>query len=119
VTEFDIAIDTGNSDPEFFVVGVDFGALTTGDFDGRIASFILDAAGNLVDVWVPDAPMNGSTSSADARERLGLRLARRSSTTNWRRSRSSRKTLPATSLRRQVQTFEPPVRRATPDPESW
>ena len=62
VTEFDIAIDTkGNSDPEFFVVGVDFGALTTGDFDGRIASFILDAAGNLVDVWVPDAPMNGST----------------------------------------------------------
>jgi hypothetical protein len=62
VTEFDIAIDTkGNSDPEFFVVGVDFGALTTGDFDGRIASFILDAAGNVVDVWVPDAPMNGST----------------------------------------------------------
>jgi minor extracellular serine protease Vpr len=62
VTEFDIAIDTtGNSDPEFFVVGVDFGALTTGDFDGRIASFILDAAGNLIDVWVPDAPMNGST----------------------------------------------------------
>lgn len=62
VTEFDIAIDTkGNSDPEFFVVGVDFGALTTGDFDGRIASFIIDADGNLVDVWVPDAPMNGST----------------------------------------------------------
>jgi minor extracellular serine protease Vpr len=62
VTEFDIAIDTkGSSDPEFFVVGVDFGALTTGDFDGRIASFILDADGNLIDVWVPDAPMNGST----------------------------------------------------------
>jgi minor extracellular serine protease Vpr len=62
VTEFDIAVDTkGNSSPEFFVVGVDFGALTTGTFDGRIASFIIDAAGNLVDVWVPDAPMNGST----------------------------------------------------------
>jgi minor extracellular serine protease Vpr len=62
VTEFDIAVDTkGNNAPEFFVVGVDFGALTTGTFDGRIASFILDAAGNLVDVWVPDAPMNGST----------------------------------------------------------
>jgi subtilisin family serine protease len=62
VTEFDIAVDTkGNSNPEFFVVGVDFGALTTGTFDGRIASFILDAAGNLVDVFVPDAPMNGST----------------------------------------------------------
>jgi subtilisin family serine protease len=62
VTEFDIAVDTqGNSAPEFFVVGVDFGALTTGTFDGRIASFILDAAGNLVDVWVAEAPMNGST----------------------------------------------------------
>jgi minor extracellular serine protease Vpr len=62
VTEFDIAIDTkGNSNPEFFVVGIDFGAFTTGTFDGRIASFILDAAGNLIDVWVPEAPMNGST----------------------------------------------------------
>lgn len=62
VTEFDIAVDTkGNSDPEFFVVGVDFGAVTTGSFDGRLASFIIDAAGNIVDVWVPDAPMNGST----------------------------------------------------------
>jgi minor extracellular serine protease Vpr len=62
VTEFDIAVDTkGNSNPEFFVVGVDFGAVTTGDFDGRLASFIIDAAGNIVDIWVPDAPMNGST----------------------------------------------------------
>jgi minor extracellular serine protease Vpr len=62
VTEFDIAVDTkGNSDPEFFVVGVDFGAVTTGSFDGRIASFIIDTAGNIVDIWVPDAPMNGST----------------------------------------------------------
>lgn len=62
VTEFDIAVDTkGNSDPEFFVVGADFGAVTTGSFDGRIASFIIDAAGNIVDIWVPDAPMNGST----------------------------------------------------------
>ena len=62
VTEFDIAVDTkGNSAPEFFVVGVDFGAVTTGTFDGRVASFILDAAGNLVDVWVADTPMNGST----------------------------------------------------------
>jgi subtilisin family serine protease len=61
-TEFDIAVDTkGNSAPEFFVVGVDFGFVTTGTFDGRIASFIIDPAGNLVDVWVPDAPMNGST----------------------------------------------------------
>jgi minor extracellular serine protease Vpr len=62
VTEFDIAVDTkGNNAPEFFVVGVDFGAVTTGDFDGRIASFIFDAAGNIVDIWVPEGPMNGST----------------------------------------------------------
>jgi minor extracellular serine protease Vpr len=74
VTEFDIAVDTkGNSAPEFFVVGVDFGALTTGSFDGRIASFIIDAAGNLVDVWVPDAPMNGSTIELPAlASQLGL-----------------------------------------------
>jgi minor extracellular serine protease Vpr len=74
VTEFDIAVDTkGNNAPEFFVVGVDFGALTTGTFDGRIASFIIDAAGNLVDVWVPDAPMNGSTIELPAlASQLGL-----------------------------------------------
>jgi minor extracellular serine protease Vpr len=74
VTEFDIAVDTkGNNAPEFFVVGVDFGAVTTGDFDGRIASFIIDAAGNLVDVWVPDAPMNGSTIELPAlASQLGL-----------------------------------------------
>src|SRR6266545_3873121 len=74
VTEFDIAVDTkGNNAPEFFVVGVDFGALTTGSFDGRIASFIIDAAGNLVDVWVPDAPMNGSTIELPAlASQLGL-----------------------------------------------
>jgi minor extracellular serine protease Vpr len=62
VTEFDIAIDTtGDGNPDFFIIGADFGAVTTGQFDGRIASFIVDAAGNLIDVWVPDAPMNGST----------------------------------------------------------
>jgi minor extracellular serine protease Vpr len=62
VNEFDIAINSkGNSNPEFFVVGVDFGAVTTGTFDGRFASFTFDAAGNLIDAWVATAPMNGST----------------------------------------------------------
>jgi minor extracellular serine protease Vpr len=62
VNEFDIAIDSkGNSNPEFFVVGVDVGAVTTGSFDGRFASFIFDAAGNIIDAWVATAPMNGST----------------------------------------------------------
>ena len=62
ISEFDIGVSTqGNSAPEYFVVGVDFGLVTTGDFDGRFASFIFDAAGNLIDVWVATAPMNGST----------------------------------------------------------
>jgi minor extracellular serine protease Vpr len=62
VNEIDIALDTeGNSNPEFFVVGVDFGAITTGTFDGRFASVILDPEGNLVNAWVAGAPMNGST----------------------------------------------------------
>jgi hypothetical protein len=62
VTEFDIAINTNSTpEPEFTIVGADFGAITTGTFNGQIASFIVDAAGNIVDAWVPDAPMNGST----------------------------------------------------------
>jgi minor extracellular serine protease Vpr len=62
VSEFDIAIDTtGNNAPEFFVVGVDFGAVTAGSFDGRFASLIFTAAGELVSAWVATAPMNGST----------------------------------------------------------
>jgi subtilisin family serine protease len=62
VNEFDILIDVrGDSRPEFFVVGVDFGAVLAGEFDGRFTSFIFDSAGNLVDLWVAAAPMNGST----------------------------------------------------------
>jgi subtilisin family serine protease len=59
--EYDIAIDT-NADgaPEFFVVGVDLGAITTGAFNGIEASFTFDAGGNLVDAFYADAPMNGS-----------------------------------------------------------
>jgi hypothetical protein len=60
--EFDIAIYGANkTKPDYFVVGVDYGALTTGSFDGRMASFVLSAAGDLVDAWVADAPANGST----------------------------------------------------------
>lgn len=62
ITEYDIAIDLqNNGKPDFFVVGVDLGAVTAGAFDGRFTSFIFDAAGNLVDLWVASAPMNGST----------------------------------------------------------
>ena len=63
VSEFDIAINTkGNSAPEFFVVGVDFGAVTAGVFDGRFASFVFNAAGQQVGgAFIATAPMNGST----------------------------------------------------------
>jgi minor extracellular serine protease Vpr len=60
--EFDIAIYGANKHkPDYFVVGVDFGIVTAGAFDGRMASFVFDAAGNLVDAWVADGPANGST----------------------------------------------------------
>jgi hypothetical protein len=62
VNEFDIAIDKQNDGrPDAFVVGVDLGAVLTGTSDGRFASLIFDKDGNLVDAWVADAPMNGST----------------------------------------------------------
>ncbi len=60
--EFDIAIFGANkTKPDYFVVGVDFGAVTVDAFDGRMASFVFDAAGNLIDAWVADGPANGST----------------------------------------------------------
>jgi minor extracellular serine protease Vpr len=62
VNELDVAIDLQNDGrADYFVIGVDFGAVTTGTFDGRFASVIIDAAGNLINAWVADAPMNGST----------------------------------------------------------
>ena len=62
VNEFDIAIDKQNDGrPDAFVVGVDLGAVLTGTSNGQFASFIFDKDGNLVDAWVADAPMNGST----------------------------------------------------------
>jgi minor extracellular serine protease Vpr len=62
VNEFDVLIDLqSDGRADFFVVGVDFGEVTAGDFDGRFTSFIFDRDGNLLDLWVPAAPMNGST----------------------------------------------------------
>jgi minor extracellular serine protease Vpr len=60
--EFDIAIDvTGSPAPDFFVVGVDLGAVLAGAFDGRYGSFVFDANFNLIDAFFAQAPMNGST----------------------------------------------------------
>jgi hypothetical protein len=59
--EFDIAIDTnGDGAIDFLVVSLDLGLLETGSFDGITASFTFDAAGNMKDAFLADAPLNGS-----------------------------------------------------------
>jgi hypothetical protein len=61
-SEFDIAIDvTGSPAPEFFVVGVDLGAVLAGAFNSQYASFVITPGGVVVDAFFADAPMNGST----------------------------------------------------------
>jgi hypothetical protein len=64
VNEFDILISTtGNSDPEYVLIGFDLGALTTGSFDGRYASFLLDLANPsvLTPLYFAQAPHDSST----------------------------------------------------------
>lgn len=63
VNEFDIPIDTnGDGVADFVVVGADLGFVLTGTYNGVLASFTIDAhTGALVDIWLADAPMNGST----------------------------------------------------------
>jgi hypothetical protein len=63
MNEYDIYIDTnGDGQPDYVIFGFDIGALTAGDFNGQYASWILDVAtGQIVDVWLADVPMNGST----------------------------------------------------------
>jgi minor extracellular serine protease Vpr len=59
--EFDIAIDTnGDGVTDYLVVSLDLGAVLTGAFNGVDASFTFDRAGNLIDAFYADAPMNGS-----------------------------------------------------------
>jgi minor extracellular serine protease Vpr len=61
--EIDTYVDTNNDGtPEFDVVSADFGAVTAGSFTGQAATFIFTyPAFHLVDVWLGDEPMNGST----------------------------------------------------------
>ena len=63
VNEFDIPIDTNrDGTPDFIVVGIDLGFVTTGVFNGQMASFTINAStGAIVDAFFADAPMNGST----------------------------------------------------------
>jgi minor extracellular serine protease Vpr len=65
-TEFDFAIDTdANGKPDYFVVGVDLGAVLTGTFNGQMASFVFKVnkkgPQTLVDAFYADTGMNGST----------------------------------------------------------
>jgi len=61
--EYDVAIDLqSDGKPEYFVVGVDLGAVLSGSFDGRFGSFTINAnTGEIVDAFIADAPFNGST----------------------------------------------------------
>ena len=63
VNEFDVLIDTNHDgQPDFVVFGFDLGAVETGSFNGEYASFTEDVStGNIVDAFLADAPMNGST----------------------------------------------------------
>jgi subtilisin family serine protease len=58
---FTIAIFGDDPAPEAFILGIDFGLATAGDFNGEFVSLILDGEGNLVSGWNADAPANGST----------------------------------------------------------
>jgi minor extracellular serine protease Vpr len=61
--EVDVAVDTnGDGAPDYFVVGIDNGLLTTGAFDGLYVSVVFDAlTGDPIDGFLADAPLNGST----------------------------------------------------------
>jgi hypothetical protein len=61
-SEVDVRIDNnGDGVTDAFVIGVDFGQATAGQYDGRYVSLITDAHFNVIDAWVATAPMNTST----------------------------------------------------------
>ncbi len=61
--EVDVAVDTdADGEPNYFVIGIDDGLLFAGAYDGLYISIIVDAKTNdIVDAWLADAPLNGST----------------------------------------------------------
>jgi minor extracellular serine protease Vpr len=63
INEFDIPIDTtGSGTPNFVLVGADLGLVLTGTPNGQYAAFTINAkTGALVDAFLAEAPMNGST----------------------------------------------------------
>lgn len=64
VNEIDILIDTsGDGAPDYVLIGFDLGALTTGSFDGRYASFLLDLSNPsvLTPLFFAQAPHDSSS----------------------------------------------------------
>jgi minor extracellular serine protease Vpr len=63
VSEYDIYIDVNNDGTDdFAVVGLDFGAVTTGSFDGRMAAFVFNlTTGAAVVDFFASAPTDSST----------------------------------------------------------
>ena len=60
--EIDVPLDTdGDGVVDHTVVGADYGQVMNGTDNGQFASFTFDRAGRIVDVYIADAPMNGST----------------------------------------------------------
>ena len=60
--EIDVAVDTNNDgEVDYYVVGIDEGALFADAFDGLYISVIFDADFNPIDAWLANAPLNGST----------------------------------------------------------
>jgi hypothetical protein len=61
--EIDIAVDTDDDgEPNVYVVGIDNGLFSTGLYDGLYVSLIIDATTfDVLDGWLADAPLNGST----------------------------------------------------------
>jgi hypothetical protein len=77
--EFDVSIDSDqDGTTDYFVVGYDLGQLTAGVFDGRFASFTIDARTNeIIDAFLADAPMNGSVVELPAlASEIGLSAAK-------------------------------------------
>jgi hypothetical protein len=61
--EFDVLIDINNDGtPDYDLVGIDLGALTTGSFNGQMAAALIDLSDNSATIrFLADTPTDGST----------------------------------------------------------
>ncbi len=63
LNEYDVSIDTNrDGTPDYVVAAADLGQVTAGSANGETAAFVINATTNkIVDAFLADAPMNGST----------------------------------------------------------